>query len=314
MNRNKSKSSSRVIKYLLLPVIVGIAVLFAGKLINRWPLENSPPNAVISPTETTIKANTNIMFSAAASSDSNDENYRLAYRWTVGGFDPKESYIANCDPYLDDQSLFNCRFLVPGTHNVSITVTDSDGAESTASASVTVEMENGYIGLALHFGQQDKDPNAIKAIMYAVDWPSVQALLRGRLLILFDPDIEQPVYASIIKRSVEMAKQYAQQADGIEELWWSIPNVDKAVYTKIRDDIEDAEIGISLHFIEESKLIPQVSTRPYSTPGNSGPGVGPAEGGEPENGTGGISDNFRFIVLSDPDELIQHYNGSLKTE
>ena len=284
---------------MLLPVIVGISLLIAGGLIDRWFLGNSPPNAVISPTEKTIKANTNIMFSAAASSDSDDENDRLAYRWTVGGFDPKESYFANCDPNRDDQSLFNCRFLLPGTHNVSITVTDSDGAKSTASASVTVEMENGYLGLALQFGQQEKDLNAIKAIMYAVDWPSVQALLRGPLLILFDPDTEQPVFAAQIKRSVELAQQYARKSVGIKELWSSI-SVDNAVYTKIRDDLEAAEIGISLNILQETDW----RHEPPSM------GIGSLYFLNAEKKT----ENFGFIDLSDPDKLIQHYNGSPRTE
>lgn len=297
MNEKNSKSSSGFRKEFLLQVVGGIVLLIAGVFIERWVLGNSPPNAVISPTSLTVEANTNTMFSAEGSSDPNDENDRLEFRWTVGGIDPNKSHIANCDTKPDNKMLFNCRFFMPGTHNVSITVIDSDGAESAASASVTLRMEDAYFGLVFQFGLQKKDINVIKAVMYAVDWPSVQTLLQERILILYDPDIRQPVYASTFKRNVNSAKLYAEQTGGIfRELWLEIPDErGEAVHSKIMEDLKNAGIDISVQPLVE---------RWRETDSELG---GPLFSGTPNFG------DIHFVDLSDPSQLIQYYKGSLNS-
>jgi hypothetical protein len=81
---------------------------------------------------------------------------------------------------------------LPGTFAVSVDVVDANGQSSSAASSITVSVPSGYLGLMLG----SDDPNALKALLYDVDWVALQSLVT-RPIILIEPDSKAPVYAAL---------------------------------------------------------------------------------------------------------------------
>ena len=59
---------------------------------------------------------------------------------------------------------------------------------------MTVSVKNGYFGLLL----RSENPNAVRALMYDVDWLSLQSLI-SRPIVLIEPESNTPAYAAMLE-------------------------------------------------------------------------------------------------------------------
>jgi len=187
-------------------IFIGVVVAIIGSLFGAFvtwiTLKNEPPSADLVPSMLEVEANQPINFSAAGSSDPEQDS--ITFRWSLNGLPFGENPAANCTP-ANDPAIVNCRFVMPGTHAVTVEVEDGDGLIASKSASVTVSLNNGYLSLVLNVpGGADAQAAAERAFLYAIDWREVQALV-GRPIILFDPDRGASVYAATVKRDLEAA-------------------------------------------------------------------------------------------------------------
>ena len=92
------------------------------------PNANVPPTAVASASPTRAEVNTSISFDGSTSTDS--DGSIVSYAWDFDG-----------DGAATDATT-NHSFATPGTYQVSLTVTDDDGASDTATVSVTIDPPN----------------------------------------------------------------------------------------------------------------------------------------------------------------------------
>ena len=93
------------------------------------------------------EANQQINFSAAGSSDPEQDS--ITFRWSLNGLPFGENPAASCMP-ANDPAIVKCRFVMPGTHAVTVEVEDGDGLVASKSTSVTVSLNNGYLSLVLN--------------------------------------------------------------------------------------------------------------------------------------------------------------------
>lgn len=175
-------------------IFIGIAVA-AGSALISWFLSRATyvpppppkPAAQISPSTVVAQANATVEFSAKGSSVPSPET--PAYLWRVSGLEPNKSPVARCD---DKGATLSCRFVLPGTFAVSVDVVDTNGQSGSAASTITVSVPSGYLGLIL----SNDDANALRALLYDVDWVSLQSLVT-RPIIILDPDSRSPVYAAL---------------------------------------------------------------------------------------------------------------------
>lgn len=188
---------------IFIGAVVAIIGYLFGAFVTWITLKNEPPVADLVPSVLEAEANQAINFSAAGSSD--PEQDMLTFRWSLNALPFGENPAASCAP-ANDPAIVNCRFVMPGTHAVTVEVEDGNGLVASKSASVTVSLNNGYLSLVLNApGGAEAQAAAERAFLYAVDWRDVQALV-GRPIILFDPDRGTSVYAATVERDVEAAK------------------------------------------------------------------------------------------------------------
>lgn len=183
-------------------IVVGLVVAagsaFIAWFVSRATYEPPPtprPDAKIAPTSVLAQANEVVEFTAQGSSVPSSE--APTYFWSVGGLDLNKSPVARC---TDRGTTIGCRFILPGTFAVSVRVLDANGQPSSAAASVTVSIPSGYLGVLL--GKDD--PNALRALLYDVDWVSLQALV-ARPIVLQDPETGAPIYAALVEPPAAMA-------------------------------------------------------------------------------------------------------------
>jgi len=177
-------------------IVVGLAVA-AGSALIGWivsratyePPAEPRPDVQISPSTIVAQANEVVEFSAEGSSV--PSSAAPAYSWSIGGLEPNKSPIANCQELT---AVIRCRFALPGTFAVSVTVLDANGQSGSAAASVTVSIPNGYLAVYA----RSVTPEARRALAYDVDWVSLQTLV-GRPIILDDPETGAPVYAVLVQ-------------------------------------------------------------------------------------------------------------------
>ena len=177
-------------------IVVGL-VIAAGSAIMSWVVSRatyvSPPAerpvVQIVPAETVALANQAIDFSAAESTAATEGP--LVYDWRISGLEPNRSPVARC---TDKGATLSCVFVLPGTFAVSATATDASGQFGSAASAVTVSVKNGYFGLLL----RSENPNAVRALMYDVDWLSLQSLI-SRPIVLIEPESNTPAYAAMLE-------------------------------------------------------------------------------------------------------------------
>ena len=195
---------------ILIGVVVAIIGTMFGAFVTWITVRNAPPVADIVPATLEADELQPINFSAAGSSD--PESRTLKYEWSLNALPFGKNPAANCAA-SDDPAIINCRFIMPGTHAVTVSVADNDGLTASKSASVTVTLENGYLSLVINApGGPEAQMAAERAFLYAVDWSAVQALV-GRPIVLFDPDRKTAVYASTVERDIETAKEAMASPD-----------------------------------------------------------------------------------------------------
>ncbi|MFQ2461271.1 alpha amylase C-terminal domain-containing protein [Aeromonas caviae] len=102
---------------------------------------NQAPVAALSPKTLSVKAGESVVFDASASSD---DGGVVSYSWSSGGTAATETV----------------RFDTPGTHTVTVTVTDAEGLTASASATVTVTDDNGTYASVLPTLNFRGTPNA----------------------------------------------------------------------------------------------------------------------------------------------------------
>jgi len=174
-------------------ILIGVAVA-AGSAFISWFVSRAtyvpppPPQPVarITPTTALVQANTVVEFSAKGSSVQGAE--QSIYSWRVSGLEPNKSPVARCAEKI---ATLSCRFALPGTFAVSIDVVDANGQYASAVSTITVSVPNGYLGLMLG----SDNPNALRALLYDIDWVSLQSLV-ARPIVLQDPETGTPVYAA----------------------------------------------------------------------------------------------------------------------
>lgn len=194
----------------MIGVVVAVIGTIFGALLTWVTVKNAPPVADLIPATLEAEALQPINFSAAGSSD--PESSTLQYEWSLNALPFGENPAANCT-LSDDPAIINCRFIMPGTHAVTVSVQDEDGLTASKSTSVTVTLENGYLSLVINApGGPEGQKAAERAFLYAVDWSAVQALV-GRPIVLFDPDRKTAVYASTVERDIAAAKEALASPD-----------------------------------------------------------------------------------------------------
>lgn len=175
-------------------ILIGVAVA-AGSAFISWFVSRAtyvpppPPRPVaeIAPQTILAQANAIVEFSAKGSSVPSPE--RPSYLWRVSGLEPNKSPVARCD---DKGATLSCRFALPGTFAVSVDVVDANGQSGSAASTITVSVPSGYLGLMLG----SDDPNALRALLYDVDWVALQSLVT-RPIILLEPETNAPIYAAL---------------------------------------------------------------------------------------------------------------------
>lgn len=263
----------KIIKH---PLFVSIFSLLAGVLLTECVKRNSAPLAKIVPDKLSINAAENVTFSASGSSD--PDNDKLLYDWSVGGAPINTTPIGFCSS-TDDNLQLSCKFTSPGNHIITIRITDEHTATSSANASVRVIIPGGYIGFLIQYGSSGRDLNLIRAVNCAIDWVKIQANLRGKPIVIYDPDSNSDVFAVTIERSILKAKEYLKASGGGAGLKVLVPssvNISK----QIQGDLEEAGI--------HAAVVPMPFGEVYTAL------------------TQGLS-NTGFIPLSSSEELLNYY-------
>lgn len=183
-------------------VVAVIGTLF-GAFLTWVTLSNQPPVASIVPETLDAHALLPVIFSAAGSNDPDGD--QLHYEWSLNALPFGANPAARCSPTTDPATA-NCRFVMPGTHAVTVAVEDEWGARRSTSASITVTITRGYVSLYFRASSDETiQAAAERALLYAVDWGKVQSMV-GRPILLFDPDSGSAVYASTIDRDLTRAQ------------------------------------------------------------------------------------------------------------
>ncbi|MBB3231312.1 PKD domain-containing protein [Halomonas stenophila] len=226
------------------PLLVAVIGGLVGSLSTWITFKNTPPVATIIPENVEVGAAESVTFDAKKSHD--PDGSIVSTGWLVSGHDPKEATsIAACTPGATGYQLI-CRFVAPGTHSVGFSVTDNDDTTANTSTRVTVNVPGGYIGVVLQFGSNADTTALEKAFNYGVDWTEVQALLGGRLIVLRNADTGQPVLANAYQRSIEKAREYAENARQPQGLR-ILASLPQRAADKVASDLQ--EIGVSAHFV-----------------------------------------------------------------
>lgn len=240
-----SNFSDTVAGKILIGAVVGIIGTLFGAFVTWITIANEPPIADLVPSTLEAAALQPISFSAEASSD--PEGGELTYIWSLNALPFGSSPAANCSPSTK-ASLINCRFVMPGTHAVSVLVSDDAGLSNPASASVTVTVERGYVSLYIKApGGQIGQAAAETALLYGVDWSDVQSRI-GRPVILFDPELGSSVYAATVERDIEKARA-ALDAQGATD---NLKIGGSGLRPEVRDliTVQASDAGMSLFFFD----------------------------------------------------------------
>ena len=185
-------------------IVVGLSVAAGGALIGAlitWATtRNAPPTVALSPESLEAEALEEVRFTAEGSAD--PEGDPLAFAWRLNALPFDASPAAQCAA-TPLPSVVTCRFLMPGTHAVTVEATDGRRLRASRSASVTVILEGGYVGLVL--GDSGSRDALERALLYAVDWRTVQANVASPI-VLNDPDLPGTVYAASRIPDIERAR------------------------------------------------------------------------------------------------------------
>lgn len=178
----------------------------------------------------------------------------MSYAWSLNALPFGSSPAAKCSPTAKT-SVINCRFVMPGTHAVSVAVMDDHGISSSASASVTVSVERGYVSLYLDApGGAIGQAAAETALLYSVDWGDVQSRI-GRPIILFDPELGSSVYTATIVRDVEKAKEALAVVGATDNLKIGGSGLQPQVRDLIMMQASDAGMSILFFDLPASEVI-----------------------------------------------------------
>lgn len=185
-------------------IVVGLVVA-AGSALIAWfvsratyePPPEPRPSADIVPESIVARAFETVEFTAEGSRvpSANPPDFS----WRISGLEPNRSPGARC---TDRGATIGCRFSLPGTFAVAVTVRDTNGQSSSAAASVTVSVPNGYLGILTRLD----DADAQRALLYDIDWVRLQGLV-GRPILLQDPETGSAVYAALAQPPDEAGTQ-----------------------------------------------------------------------------------------------------------
>ena len=228
-------------------IIIGVAIAMGGAFISWFvsrathvPPPLPKPTAEIVPESTLAQANAIIEFSAEGSAIPSAEE--PLYQWRVGGLGVNESPVAKCS---DAGATLGCRFSLPGTFAVSVEIRDSNGQTDTAASTITVSVPNGYLGLMLG----SDDPDALRALLYDVDWVKLQSLV-SRPIVLQEPETKAPIYAIFAEPPIE-ATDPPPWRNAAEGLKVAIPPLSPEAHAEFENAL--AQIGlvsVTLSFAE----------------------------------------------------------------
>jgi hypothetical protein len=235
---------SQVGKVIGHPLFTAIIGGITGSVFTWITLKNVPPIVSLVPNSIAVKAADIVTFDGQGSVDSDGEI--IEFEWRVGGFNLDKTGIASCDE-IGNQTQITCRFAIPGSHIVSLAAIDNDGAKSVQASNVVVSMQGGYIGVVLQYGEKIKDTNLQNAFNYGVDWVSVQTLLRGKPIVLYDPIKQSPVFATQFTRSISKAKEFAKKSDNAKGLK-VLAHLPPDAKEKLTVDL--FEIGVAVTFVD----------------------------------------------------------------
>ena len=171
---------------LTVSILSGVGSFIAGKAISVA----EPPIPEVIPTSGRVKAGEPFQFSAAGSRA--PANGELQFAWSVGGARIDRTSIADCWHPSAAPNLLECRFVVPGTYGVAVTVSNDEGLSATASSSVSVLLEGGYITPLVISNDLDRD-EFLREMLYGIDWAEILPAL-PRSVVVYDPDSKRYVY------------------------------------------------------------------------------------------------------------------------
>ncbi|MEP4546168.1 MAG: PKD domain-containing protein [Saccharospirillum sp.] len=242
------------------PLIVGIISAATGAIIGslatRVSLTNEPPLASIVPKQLEVNAAETVGFDARQSYDPDGEI--VAYHWEVGGQGIDNSPVASCYT-KDSERQMDCRFGIPSSHSVSVSVEDQNGVSTTSTAIVKVIVPDGYYGFMLKKRTGGVlDEALIQAFNMAIDWPSVQYNFGGIPILLYDPVKKEVVYAVSVEQSVEGAKSLVnenQLSGDLEIVGFASTEAEDLIAAGLR------EVGLDARFITPSGLASALQQR-----------------------------------------------------
>lgn len=254
------------------PLVVAIIGVLLGVLFTWVSTKNIAPVSIINPDQISVDAAEAIRFDSSSSSD--EDGTIIKRQWMVNGTPFSNMTIGTCREDSNGLAAI-CQFAVPGSHTISLALTDNDGGTATGVSSVKINMPGGYIGLILMRGKNDN--NLQRAVNYGVNWGKLQSLLGGKPVILYDPDTKNFAYAAGFSRSIEKASEYASKASDKRVLIGG--KLSYEAQDKITIDL--AEVGVNATFIPMSfnEVFSAEQTRISST----------------------------FVPLSSPEALLKYY-------
>ena len=187
----------------LILVVLGAALASGYEFLVNNPLKNAFPTASLVPEKITVAAGDVVQFDASGSVDPDGDV--LEYSWLVAGLPFSNSSVARCEE-LPNRRFANCRFVLPGTFSVSVSVTDSVNSAVFSSAVVDVKISGGYITITLPGVPANSARDAYRELLHGIDWAHLQPLF-SRPIVLFDPDENANVYAVSIRPADAHGKQ-----------------------------------------------------------------------------------------------------------
>lgn len=216
--------SGKLIVAIVAPLVVGAVGFLAGRIVAESPALQ----IVISPTNADVSAGRVVEFSAEGSLDPSGQP--LEFAWTVGGLPLGQSSVAGCSPTADGL-LLSCQFVMPGSAAVAVTATSEDGRVGTVAATVTVELQNGYLAMIAVDSGADID-SVYRDLLNALDWSALQAQVRTPILV-FDPDQRIALPAASIR------PDQSRVGDALEGTRIMVPlGPDSEPFELVRDALE----------------------------------------------------------------------------
>jgi hypothetical protein len=234
-------------------IFIGITIALGSALIasvvTYFGTRNAPPQVFLAPLEGEIEALHEVSFSAEGSRDPGGGP--LSFQWRLNGLPLGENPAGQCKE-LSRPDLISCRFILPGTHSVSLEAQNRSGRMSAITSSITVIIDGGYATLAIDVEQEDDREALERAMLHGVDWISVQKAIGNLPIVIYNPYSNRYVYAASILENKERAQEILVEAGFGHGHFAEIRLATLRMPNEALEIIQDSsrDIGLNIEFFE----------------------------------------------------------------